>query len=210
MVCGDEVQLHVARVSLGRGDAVAVDGHGAEVGAGAAHLSEAGLALVILHVDAADALQGVADVGVGELAYLVGGHHVADAHRVLLRGQGAALALEGAAHHDLLQLDAFAQGDVAFHGFPFGDGDGQFHRGIAHVADFYLIGADGQVGQCVESVDVADGTRVEGFDEDGGTRQGLSGFVDNAAADAALFGLVYVLFGVLIFVGQHGRQSGHQ
>ena len=66
-----EVELHVAGVALGRGQAVAVNADAGEVGRRAAHLSEAGLALVILHVDTVDALQGVAYVRVGELSNLV-------------------------------------------------------------------------------------------------------------------------------------------
>ena len=67
-VCRNEVELYVARIAFGRGNAVAVDGDGAEVGTRAPHLPEACLALVVLHVDAGDAFKGVTDVGVGELA----------------------------------------------------------------------------------------------------------------------------------------------
>ena len=67
-VCRNEVELYVARIAFGRGNAVAVDGDGAEVSTRAPHLPEACLALVVLHVDAGDAFKGVTDVGVGELA----------------------------------------------------------------------------------------------------------------------------------------------
>ena len=164
-----------------------------------------------LRVSPSAALQGVADVGVGELAHLVGGHHVADAHRVLLRGQGAALALESAAHHDFLQFDAFAQGEVSHEGCPFGQGEGRLHGRVAHVAHGDLVGAGIQVGEGVEPVDVADDARVEGFDVDGGTRQGLSGGVHDAATDGALFGLVdvHVILGVDVLIGQD-RHPGQQ
>ena len=190
---------------FGRGYTVAVNGDGAHVGAGAAHLSEAGLALVILYVDAADALQGVADVGVGELAHLVGGNDVGDAQRVLLRGEGAALALESAAHYDFLQLDAFAQREVADDGGAFGHGDGGFDGGVTHVVHADFIRAGVQVGEGVESVDVADDARMEGFDVDRGARQGLAGIVDDAAADGALLRLVHIhiVLVVQLFVGQN-------
>ena len=194
-VGGDEVELYVARVTLGGRYAVAVDGDGAEVGAGASHLSEACLALVVLYVDARDAFQGVADVGVRELAHLVGRDDVADAHGVFLRAEGASLSGEGAAHDDFLQFDAFVQGDVAFDGFPFGDGNGKFGGRVAYVGDFYPVGAGCEVGQGVEAVYVADGACVERFDVDGGSRQGLLGIVDDASADGALFGFVHVLIG---------------
>ena len=83
-VGGNEVELYITRLALGRGDAAAVDGDGGEVGARAAHLAEAGLALVVLHVDARDALQRIADVRVGELAHLVGRHDVLVAEVVFL------------------------------------------------------------------------------------------------------------------------------
>jgi len=77
-VGGDKIELHAACLSLGRGDAVSVDGHGTEVGTRSAHLSETRFTLVILYVDTTDALQGVTDVRVGELAHLVGGYDVGD------------------------------------------------------------------------------------------------------------------------------------
>ena len=54
-----EVELHVACVAFCRRNPVAVDGHRGQVGARAAHLSEARFALVVLHIDAAYALEGV-------------------------------------------------------------------------------------------------------------------------------------------------------
>ena len=83
-ICRNEVELYVARIAFGRGNAVAVDGDGAEVGTRAPHLPEACLALVVLHVDAGDAFKGVTDVGVGELAYLVGRDYIRNPHVVFL------------------------------------------------------------------------------------------------------------------------------
>ena len=68
----NKVELHIAGVAFSRGQAVAVHRHRGEVGAGAAHLSEARFALVVLHVYAIDALQGITYVRIGELAHLVG------------------------------------------------------------------------------------------------------------------------------------------
>ena len=83
-ICRNEVELYVARIAFGRGNAVAVDGDGAEVGTRAPYLPEARLALVVLHVDAGDAFKGVTDVGVGELAYLVGRDYIRNPHVVFL------------------------------------------------------------------------------------------------------------------------------
>ena len=201
-VGGDEVELYVTCVAFGRGDAVAVDGYGAEVGARAAHLAEAGFTLVVLHVDAADALQGVADVRVGELAYLVGRHHVGNAQVALLRRKGAALAGEGAAYHDFLQLQAFVQRKVFFNRLAFGDGDGHFHGRVAYVSHFYLISARFQVGEGVETVYVARHAGMQLLDVDGSARQDLLGVVHDAAADGSLFGFV------VDFVGPQGWADG--
>ena len=94
--------MHVARIAFGRRDAVAVDSDGTHVGRGAAYLSEAGFTLVVLYVDTRDAFQRITYVGVGELAYLIGGHYILDAEAVLLRIDGAALSLKGAAYHYFL------------------------------------------------------------------------------------------------------------
>ena len=101
-ICRDEVQLHVARITFGRRNAVAVDSDGTHVGRGAAYLSEAGFTLVVLYVDTRNAFQRIANVGVGKLAYLVGRHYILDAEAVLLRIDGAALSLKGAAYHYFL------------------------------------------------------------------------------------------------------------
>ena len=63
---------------------------------------QAGFTLVVLYVDTRDAFQCITYVGVGELAYLVGGHYILDAEAVLLRIDGAALSLKGAAYHNFL------------------------------------------------------------------------------------------------------------
>ena len=68
----NKVELHIAGVAFCRWQTVAVDGYRSEVGAGAAHLTEARFALVVLHVDAVDALQSITNVRIGELAHLVG------------------------------------------------------------------------------------------------------------------------------------------
>ncbi len=182
----DEVQLHVARVALGRGDAVAVDGDRTEVGTCAAHLPEAGFALVILHVDAADAFQRIADVRVGELPHLVGRHHIGDAHIGLLRIDGAALPRESTSHDHLLQFDAFMQCHVLLYRLAFGDADGHLYGRVTHVAHFHLVGARFEIGKRVEAVDVADDTRMQLFDVDGCSRQNLLGSIDDTSPNAAL------------------------
>ena len=94
-VGGNEVELHVAGVVLGRWQTVAVDGNRGKVGRCAAHLSETRFALVVLHVDAADALQRIADVLVGELSHLNGAYHIGDAHILFLQLHCTPLTVEG-------------------------------------------------------------------------------------------------------------------
>ena len=71
-VGGDEVELDITGIAFGRREAVAVDGHGTEVGGSTADLSEAGFPLVVLYINTVDTFEGVADIGIGELSDLIG------------------------------------------------------------------------------------------------------------------------------------------
>ena len=68
----NKVELHITCVAFGRREAVAVDGHGTEVGGGTADLSEASFPLVVLYINTVDTFEGIADIGIGELSDLIG------------------------------------------------------------------------------------------------------------------------------------------
>ena len=156
-------------------------------------MSESGFALVILHVDAVDALQCIADVGVGKLAHLVGRHHIGDAHAALLQLQGLALVGESALHLHLLQFQSFVEHDVRLVHLAVFDGDGLHHGRIAHIRHLDLVGAGLEVGQCIESVDVAGHSRVQILYHDGCSRQTVAFLVGDSPGDASetvSFGIV--------------------
>ena len=77
-------------------------------------MSETGLSLVILHVNSGDTLQGIADVGVGKLAYLVGRYYIGNSQIALLGVDGTTLPLEGSAYNYLLKFNPFVQYYVFF------------------------------------------------------------------------------------------------
>ena len=178
----NQVELHVACVALCRRHSVAVDSHRGKVGRSASHLSEPGLTLVVLHVDAVDAFQGVADVRVGELAHLIGAHHIGHTHVLLLHLQGLALTVEGSVHHHFLELVALAQDDVSLHVLAHQLDDVGLGR-IAHVGHLHLVGSGLHVGQGVETVHIACYSCMQIFHHDGCSWQSLMLCVDNTSAD---------------------------
>ena len=92
-VRSNQVQLDVPVVALCGRNALAVDGYAVQLRSQAAHNDVAGLALVVLHGDAAHALQRVANVVVRETSHLVRRHHVGgvDVARLLVDGLGLTL-----------------------------------------------------------------------------------------------------------------------
>ena len=93
-VRGHEVELHGAHFPFRGGDALAVERDRVEARLRAADQPEAGFPLVVGDDDAGNPLDGVANVGVGEPAHLIGGDHVGDVGALLLliegRGPGPA------------------------------------------------------------------------------------------------------------------------
>ena len=72
-------------------------------------MSETGFPLVVLYVDTGDTFQGIADVGVGEFTYLIGGYYIGNSQIALLGVDGTALSLKCAAHNHFLKFDPFVQ-----------------------------------------------------------------------------------------------------
>ena len=184
-VGGDKVELYVAGVVLGRWQAVAVDRYRGKVGRSAAYLSETRLALVVLYVDAADALQGIADVLVGKLTHLYGAHHIGDAHVLLLQLHGTPLSVEGA---DDLYLGK--GGHIAKDEFlvkaAFGDSQRLGHRGKAYVRHGHLVGSGLEIGKFEVSVDIACEDALNAFNGDGSSGQCVVVAVDDAARNDAI------------------------
>ena len=96
-VGGHEVELHRPHFPLRGGDALAVERDRVEAGFCAADQPEAGFPLVVGDDDAGDPLDGVADVGVGKPAHLIGGDDVGDVGALLLLIEGAGLSLQALA-----------------------------------------------------------------------------------------------------------------
>lgn len=167
-----------------RGNAVAVDCDRREVGRGAAHLSEAGFPLVVLHVYTINTFQGIADVGIGEFPHLVGRYHVAYAHRFLLHLQGFTLPKERARDNGLSQR----AGRGEFHvlkqcvSVVF---DGDDLRFVAHVRNLHLVGARLEVGKRIVAVLVAGDQRMQTFNQHCCSRQGLMLSICHFSSDAS-------------------------
>ena len=173
-VGGDEVELHITRVALGRRQAVAVHGDGGKVGARAAHLTEASLALVVLHIDTADTLQGIAYVGVGEFTDLIGRHHVRHTHAALLLLQGAALCCKGTCHHGLIER-AFLAHHQTYHLQALVGTDGHFliSRRITHIRHLDGVRAGLDARKRVKATLVAEGAHTQLLNLNSSTGQGV-------------------------------------
>ena len=181
--------MHVSRVSFCGGNTVSVDGDAAQVGRCSAHLTEACFALVILHVDAGNAFQCVADVGVGELSDLVGTDHVRQVQVVFLCVDGSCLSAESSAHLSLSQFHRFAQCEILFQrgtGFNF---QFDFQGGESDVVRLDGVGAGFQSLHDESSCFVADGFDVEGVNGEQRTGEIVSVFINDASFHvASLFG----------------------
>ncbi|CDC96603.1 unknown [Alistipes sp. CAG:268] len=216
-VRGNEVQLRGARVTLGRGETVSVERHGCKVGRRAAHLSETGLALVILHVDARDALHRIADIGVGETAHLVGRHDVAHPVVILLQGQCPALPFDDTRNHDVADGHALVQEELATNRLPLVYVVGLADRIVTHIGDADFIGSFGNTAQRETAVRTGNDAQVQRTDVDHGSGNGMPRIVEHharqGAAGSGQFGIheLHLGFGLAFRSGlemkrRHGRE----
>lgn len=115
-------------IALGGRYQSAVDGHAVEVRGNTAHADEAALALIALHRQPGDTLQGFGSIVIGQLTDTIGMHHALDAVGAFLLTQRLVDASRLADHLDPLDR-IFCPGRSG------GNGNGQQADPESGVAD---------------------------------------------------------------------------
>ena len=133
-----------------------------------------------------DTFESIADVGIGELANLVGRDDIDNAYTVLLHVDSLALPMKSGLDINLLKFIRFRHHQVLLFGDTRHNRDLCCELPVPDIVNFYSISALGNAGKEIEAVNIRNGARGEFRYVNHGTRQHLIVRIDHTAVDIAV------------------------